>query len=286
MASQHLFAEIASVIAGVGILVLNNLYLAELLPFVAPFLNVIGGLIAVGPPLLIFYNRYQRRRTIDSQFLVFMADLTESLNSGMTLPLALEYISSRNYLSLSSLVNDLAAQVDWGIPFQTALRTFSRKSQSLTIQRAVTTIVEAYNIGGKLANTLSAINESLISIEKIKKERSASVHAQIVTGYLIFFIFIGIIVILNTFLLPALAAPTAVGISDVGLPGATSASQFSEIFKQSFINFIVIQGLFAGLATGKMAEGSLIAGVKHSILLIAIGYTVFSFAVQFQFIFI
>ncbi len=40
--------------------------------------------------------------------------------------------------------------------------------------------------------------------------------------------------------------------------------------------------LFAGLATGKMAEGSVIAGVKHSLVLIVIGYSIFSIAGHFQ----
>ena len=44
----------------------------------------------------------------------------------------------------------------------------------------------------------------------------------------------------------------------------------------------MVQGFFAGLVTGKMAEGSIVAGFKHSILLITTGYTLFSFASQFQ----
>jgi hypothetical protein len=44
-----------------------------------------------------------------------------------------------------------------------------------------------------------------------------------------------------------------------------------------------MQGFFAGLATGKMAEGSIVGGLKHSIILIVTGYLVFSMASQFQF---
>ena len=52
-----------------------------------------------------------------------------------------------------------------------------------------------------------------------------------------------------------------------------------EIFSQGFAMFIVIQGIFAGLATGKMAEGSLSAGLKHSVFLTLLGYGIFSIAV-------
>ena len=100
-------------------------------------------------------------------------------------------------------------------------------------------------------------------------------HSQIITSYLIYFVFIFILVILQTFLIPALA-----GIP--GSSGSDAAASESIISTQSFINFILIQGFFAGLVTGKMAEGSVVAGLKHSILLITTGYTLFSFASQFQ----
>ncbi len=96
------------------------------------------------------------------------------------------------------------------------------------------------------------------------------------TSYLIFFVFIFILVILQTFLLPALPSTTGTDVSDTG------AEIPPELFAQTFINFIIVQGFFAGLATGKMAEGSLVAGFKHSLMLITIGYTIFSFLSQFQ----
>ncbi len=65
-----------------------------------------------------------------------------------------------------------------------------------------------------------------------------------------------------------------------------SGGAVPELFPpEIFINFIVIQGFFAGLATGKMAEGSVIAGVKHSIVLTVIGYSIFSVASHVQFTF-
>ncbi|MFC2143947.1 hypothetical protein ACFLQO_01120, partial [Candidatus Aenigmatarchaeota archaeon] len=56
----------------------------------------------------------------------------------------------------------------------------------------------------------------------------------------------------------------------------------TAIYTETFIWFIVIQGFFAGLAIGKMSEGAIMAGLKHSLILILIGYALFSFAIQFQ----
>jgi len=265
--------EIASVIVGTTILMLNFFFIAETLPFMAPIMNVLGGLIAVVPPTWVFYSRYKRNKQIEQQFVIFIRELTDSINSGMTLPTALEHCSKKDYMALSPLINDMVAQVQWGVPFRKALKIFSGKTKSTPIKRAITTIVETYKVGGKVSDTLKAVGDSLIEIGKIKEERTASVHSQIITSYLIYFVFIFILVILQTFLIPALAMPEIQG----GEAGAQS-----PISSDSFINFIMVQGFFAGLVTGKMAEGSIVAGFKHSILLITTGYTLFSFASQFQ----
>jgi len=272
------FWELVFILVGLLILLFNNIYLASEFPFIVPILNVVGGLIAVIPPTLVFYARYKKRKEIEEQFIVFIRDLNDAINTGMTLPLALRYISKKDYLALSPYINDLAAQVDWGIPFEKSLKIFAKKNPSITIKRAINTIIETYKVGGKISDTLLAIGKSLITIDRIKKERSTSVKTQVVTSYMIYFIFIFILVVLQVFLIPSLnIKPSGVtGIAEVTVPS-------SELYSTSFVNFIIIQGLFAGLVTGKMSEGSIIAGFKHCILLIAIGYSIFSISLQFQF---
>jgi len=273
------FYEAVCVLVGVLVITLNVLYLEPVLPLVAPLINVLGGLIAMVPTAFLFYLRYRTRRELEAQFLIFIRDLTDSINTGMTLPLALEHCAKRNYGALSPYVSGMASQVNWGIPFEKALKTFAKKVDIVTVKRAVTTIIETYKVGGKISDTLTAVGRSLLTIDRIKQERTASVHGQIVTSYLIYFVFIFILVVLQVFLIPALIPTTqavpGVSFMPAGVPTPT------QLYTQSFVNFIIIQGFFAGLVTGKMAEGSIVAGIKHSILLIAIGYTVFSFAAQF-----
>jgi len=269
------FYEILFVIIGTMIVSANFAYFIDI-PLVGDMLNLVGALVAVLPSVILFYSKFKRKRVIEEQFLVFIIDLTQAINSGMTLPLALKQISKRNYKDMSSLVNSMAAQVDWGIPFHKALKTFAKNTGSVSIRRAVETILQTYKVGGKIGDTLQAISESLLTIENIKKERSSSVYSQLITSYLIYFVFILILVVIQIFLIPSILPGEL-----PGLPG-TSVNPIQGIFAASFVNFIIVQGFFAGLVTGKMAEGSLVAGFKHSILLIIVGYTIFSFASQIE----
>jgi flagellar protein FlaJ len=56
------------------------------------------------------------------------------------------------------------------------------------------------------------------------------------------------------------------------LQAALTPEQFTTLF----FRMLMLQGLFIGLAAGKMAEKKIIAGLKHSIILIVVGYLMFN----------
>jgi flagellar protein FlaJ len=269
--------EISFLIAGILILAVNILLIQKAVPFLFPILNVVGGIVATVPAVWIFYSRYRLSKEFEQQFISFIRDISDSIKSGMSLPMALDHCSKRDYMGLTKHVKRLSAQIEWGIPLKKALTTFGDSTHSVPIKRAIATITATYKIGGKISDTLDAVSRSLVTISQIKRERSASVYSQIVTSYVIFFVFIFILVILQTFMIPSLTQQAGQGMS---LTKGTQIVASPEVFNQGFTAFIIIQGFFAGLATGKMAEGSLVAGLKHSMLLILVGYGIFSFAVM------
>jgi flagellar protein FlaJ len=267
--------ELVSVVGGLAMIALANLVVIEILPFAVPIFNMVGIFLIALPPVMALYMRYRTKKEIEEQFVSFLMDLTDSIESGMTLPMALEHCSRRDYLSLSGHINDLIAQVNWGIPFRKALETFAKRTRSRSVRRAVSTIIETYKVGGKVSDTLNSVRKSMVTINKLNAERRASVYSQVVTSYMIFFIFIFIMVVIQVFILPTLSPES---ISDIAFEEATPLTQ--EEYSQIFTVFIIIQGFFAGLATGKMAEGSIPAGLKHSVLLVFIGYVIFTLATQ------
>jgi len=53
-------------------------------------------------------------------------------------------------------------------------------------------------------------------------------------------------------------------------------SEYRDIYR----NLILIQGFFAGVAVGKMAEGAMASGLKHSIFMMFSGFIIFTVAVS------
>jgi len=218
--------------------------------------------VLISGPAFYEYRKFKINRAVEARFPDFIRDVSENIRAGMTLTQAVKATKTNEYGYLSKDVRRMAVHIDWGIPFEDILQRFSRK-YSKAIQRNVSTIIEAYRGGGNIANILDSSAKSIYEINKIKKERVSNVYSQVVTGYIIFFVFLGVLYSISKMLVPAL------GFSGSGL---SSFETFTSIYNQLFMWLIIIQGFFSGLVIGKLSEGAIISGLKHSIILVFIGY--------------
>ena len=257
------FVEISliTIAAGLAIISVNFIFLSEM-PQLFATLNLIAAIIMLGIPLYYKYMDYSRIKKIEGFFPKFLRDVAQNINTGMTLPQAVRTVSKNDYSTLTPYIRDMSSKISMGIPFENILNNLAERSRSSTMKRNVQTIIETHRSGGTIGTVLEAVADSLQEIERIKRERSSSVYAQMLNGYLIFIVFLFVMVGLSSFLLPTFRLEETA--PDMG-------SMFIELFR----NLIVIQGLFAGIAIGKMAEGRILAGVKHALVLVTVGYSVF-----------
>lgn len=255
--------SLITIVVGLFIIYLNLQFFADK-PQIFSVINLVAVIVVLGIPLLVKYYEYARVKRIENLFPKFMRDVTENIRTGMTLPQAIRAASANQYDILTLYVRDMKAKISWGIPFEQVLTDFSDKVGSDSMKRTVQTIIEAHRSGGTIETVMEAIVDSLNELEKIRKERSASIYSQMINGYLIYIVFLGVMVGLSAFLIPTFQFGELQG----DLPA---------IFGELFRNLIIIQGFFAGIAIGKMAEGTVAAGIKHSLVLVIFGYTVFLF---------
>ncbi len=253
-------------------------------------LMITGVIIAVMPLFIYRYRRYRKIQEIEKRFPDYLRDLADAINSGMTLTQAVKHVSENEYGAFTPYARKIAISVDWGISFEKALEYIGEEIGSKVLKRAISTLIQTYRSGGKAAESLISVTESLKEIRKLKEERTSQVYSQTMQNYIIYFLFLAIIVMLVKFLLPFMIFPekmfsgTLFSSEGMLLPGAGSiaigvnfnpvTSEKFEIFKQMFLWLVVIEGIFSGLATGKMAEGSFIAGLKHALALTTIGYMI------------
>jgi len=170
------------------------------------------------------------------------------------------------------------------------------------IKRAIATVIEAEQSGGNIEDVLTSITESLVEIKKIAQQRKASIQGQIIQSYIVFFVFLGVMIVIQNLLIPYIggfsAGTAGESISIIETQAATiqdgvdiNLSSFSGFILSlgdwfislggMFLMLAVIQGFFAGLVIGKLSEGDLISGMKHSLILMTIAFFVISIAQGF-----
>lgn len=259
---------VASVIAVLAVILLNS---NDILYFVLG----IAFIIAILPFVVSIILETGAEREKEEMFLEFSRDLVENVKAGTPISKSILNIRKKDYGKLSPHINKLANQISLGISFKIAFETFARDNANNTITRAVTIISESEKAGGRIDNILEAVVKSVAQVEKLKKERRAAMYSLVVQGYIIFMIFIIITLVMQFKILPiatglgSAGAGSGTGLSEFGFGGSGTSASINELVKP-FIWLLLTQGFFVGLVIGKISEGKIAAGLKHSFILISL----------------
>jgi archaeal flagellar protein FlaJ len=234
------------------------------------FMVGIGVLVGVSP--FVFSMIYEASIISEKEemFLEFTRNLAESVETGTPVSKSIINVKNKSYGVLSENIDKLANQISLGIPLSIALQTFSKDVNNKTISRALTLIGQAERAGGDIGEILESVAGAVSMSDKLKKERKSAISTLVVQGYIIFFIFMIIILVMQFKILPMIS-----GIADIGAVGIkTGESIGQEEMSSSFLYLLLIQGLFSGLMIGKLTEGNIKTGVKHSFALMLSSFLV------------
>ena len=259
--------HIISLIIGLFILILDITFLIGT-RWVYTVL-IIGLSIAALPFFLDFLKENKKQKEIENMFLEFSRALVESVKSGIPIPQSIGIISKNDFGALSPYLKKLANQIEWGISIRQALTSLGKDTKNLTIQRAVAIVIQAEQSGGRMDDVLESVTKSIQSIKELKDERKSNIFSQTVEGYIVFYIFVIIMLVLQVKFLPKIQEMSA-SISGTGVGGllGDGAATTTLNMKLVLLELITIQGIFAGLMIGKFSEGKVIFGVKHSVILV------------------
>jgi len=243
---------------------------------------IVISLVIMGLQFFIdFLRENKRQKEIELKFLEFVRALVQTVKSGVSIPKAIQQIANEDYGDLSVHVKKLANQLEWGFPLHAALMNFVSDTNNRVIAKSISIVTESEKSGGNMGEVLEAVSSSVFSIKKIKEERKASVYSQIVQGYIIFFVFIIIMLVMQIYLMPNISQLSLDVSAGLGTPlpgtfGGGASKITADYMNSLFTYLMVIQGLFAGLMIGKFSEGELKYGIKHSLILVIIGYLIIS----------
>jgi flagellar protein FlaJ len=115
--------------------------------------------------------------------------------------------------------------------------------------------------------------------EVLKRERLSDMFICTAVVYLSFFVFLFVVAVLTTQVLPILSHVSTQGGGGAMFGG--SRSQIGTVslvtFKRLLYHSCLIQAIFSGLIAGQLGAGPLAGGVKHTCIMLLVSLAAFNF---------
>ncbi|MGQ9565639.1 MAG: type II secretion system F family protein [Candidatus Bathyarchaeales archaeon] len=223
---------------------------------------VIAIMIIIFPPTVVNFIDYRWRKSVDERLPDLFRTIVQAQQTGMTLPQALEEASKRDYGPLTKELKKMVSQMAWGASFEEALESFAKRVDTVLVKRTVPLVVEASRAGGRVEKVFEPIGKFVQSTLLLEKERKARTRPYLAIIYVAFFVFLFTIVLLFRSFFTQIGEDALLG----------NALLSPDAAKRLFFHMSAIQAFFSGLVAGKMGEGTLYGGLKHSLILLLLGF--------------
>ena len=156
----------------------------------------------------------------------------------------------------------MTAQISWGMTFEEVLLALGKRVNTVLMQRTVPLVIEASRSGGRVEKVFDPMGKFIQTTLMMDKERRNQTRPYIAIIYVAFFVFLFTVILLfKSFF-----------VNIEGLPILGTSVTSTTDMPRMFFHMTIIQGFFGGLVAGKMGEGTIIAGLKHSLIMMLCGY--------------
>jgi tight adherence protein B len=193
---EYLIMRAAVIVAVVGLFWLLG---KSVLPILGnPVLLVVGGLIGFLLPRLYIQRRQQNRL---NAFNAHLADtitlLANALRAGSSFLQATELIVRETEPPISTEFGRVVREVQLGLTTEQALANIVRRVKSADLELMATAITIQYQVGGNLAEILDTIAFTIRERVRIKGELRVLTAQQRLSGYVVGFLPIALLVVIG-----------------------------------------------------------------------------------------
>ncbi|SET09560.1 flagellar protein FlaJ [Methanococcoides vulcani] len=238
---------------------------------------IVLGLFLVIVPLAIFHEvKSHRKKSLEKQFPDFLKKLASTNETGMTLRDSIKLMKASSKGNLGKEIHKIWKDTFWGMNVNDSLIRFANRHRTHVIARSMTLITRANESSGDVGEVLLVAARDAASEQSMKHERSMNMMIYIVIIYIAFFVFVGVIYVISTTFLTEMAI-AGEKMAEAGTQGGGFLGNFDlEAYTRLFLHASLLQGLSSGLMAGAMGEGNVLSGLKHSIVMITVGYLIFT----------
>jgi archaeal flagellar protein FlaJ len=225
------------------------------------FLHVSAALLTTVLVPAVFATRYTRERTgLESKLPDFIRDVAESRKIGLAPESSIEVLVPKKYGRLAKPIQKMGAQLSWGIELSKVVGTFIANVNSWLTKVVGSLMLEVVDVGGGTVRSFSQMADFTRKINDLEAEKKSSLRPYTFVIYMA-----GLMIVITTFLMVYLLTQSTLGPS-----GASAASSVSGNTVELLLVSAIFESWVVGLVAGKMGEGSLADGFKHSAILVTL----------------
>jgi flagellar protein FlaJ len=228
---------------------------------------IYGTLVAITPFSIDRFFEKRRHKRYEDDFTQFLFKLSEMMRAGIDPIKSVIELSKSDMGSISPFIQSAASMMLLGRSFEEGMRSMVSSLHSDMATRYVDLVVQASYMGGSVHDLILKSSEDMRTMIMINREMEGNLQQYVIVLYLAQAIIVFIAYILSAQLIPFIQ-----GTGSTMLFGSADLQNIN--FTQSFFHLIMINAAIGGLIVGKIAEGSIKDGFKHSAILIASCYVI------------
>ncbi len=236
----------------------------------------IGFIIMIWPVSHYLFLKSKQKKDIQEKFPDFLIEVSDSLLSGMNAIESIKTSEKGRYGNLNQEIEKMKSQLSWDISVRQVFHNFSGRIKSGIIQRIVIIINEGLIMGGNTANLFKAAAKEVNQVNQIDHQRKASMSIYMSVILICFFVFLGIILILDKTIFQSFFELQSKQILQTS--GIININVVDPILlKYGLFSFVYVQSIGSGLLAGYMMDGKISSGVRYGCVLAIISLFVFKF---------
>jgi flagellar protein FlaJ len=246
----------------------NKIAFGTLIDFVIPAI-----LLITGPYPFYLHMRRKRIDRIEERLSDFLRDLAESGRFGMTLADSIRKASKGDYGKLTFEIKKMAAQIGWGVPAEEALELFAKRVNTPLVNRAMAIVMKAARAGGDISDVLGVAATNIKDIQMLQQEQKVEMGSYVIVIYTAFFVFLAVVVILNSQFLPAMAQHQQTATGETAIAPTGGGINLEEV-KLIYLGGAITQAIGDGILVGVIDTGRISSGLRHSFIMVLLGFLI------------
>ena len=217
----------------------------------------------MAPVAVAYEGRRWYVRNVEAHLPEFLRELSDMKDIGLTIQDAIHRISGAKLGLLSSELSSASRDISAGTNVNAALVRMEERIGLVSVKRAISLLVRASEITTNLRQIFMIAISDFEHYLKLKSERENTTIVYVMIIYLSFGIYLYTAYQLNV---PFLASFKGQNVT-MDIAGNTT-----DMFRIG-----IILGAFSGIMAGQFSSNSILAGFKHSILLLLAAMIMFVF---------